>query len=99
MGRIESLAPQQSVYRLRHSRAIAVLLFRELALNGVEQVSIEDRWMLARADLTLEDDFADVEPLAQEVGEGPSCDGDPANGPPIREVADFGDDSALPLVG
>jgi hypothetical protein len=42
--------------------------------------------------------FADVEPVAQEIGERASGEGDTANGPLIRELADFGDDSALPKV-
>jgi hypothetical protein len=55
--------------------------------------------MLPRANLAPEDHFADVEPVAQEVGQLASGEGDAADGPPIRELADFGDDPALPEVG
>jgi hypothetical protein len=40
-----------------------------------------------------------IEPVAQEIGERASGEGDTADGPPIRELADFGDDAALPKVG
>ena len=52
--------------------------------------------MLARADFALEDYFADVEPVAQEVGEGASGEGDTADGIPVREMASFGDNPAQP---
>jgi hypothetical protein len=45
------------------------VLLCKFQLNGLEQAAIEDWRMLARADLALEDDFADVEPVAQEIGE------------------------------
>jgi hypothetical protein len=54
--------------------------------------------MLGGANLALEDDLADVEPVAQEIGEGTPGEGDAANGPPIGEVTDFRDDPALPQV-
>ena len=75
------------------------MLLPKFQLNGLEQVPIEDRRMFSRTDLALEVDFADVEPVAQEIGKRASGEGDAADGPPIREVADFGDDPTLPKVG
>ena len=75
------------------------MLFGEPLLDGLEQVTIEGRWMLARADLAPEDHFAYIEPVAQEIGERASGEGNAANRPPIRERADFGEDAALAKVG
>jgi hypothetical protein len=74
-------------------------LLRKFQLNGLEQITIENGWMLTRADLAPEDDLADVEPVTQEIGERTSGEGDAADGSPIRDPADFGDDPALPKVG
>jgi hypothetical protein len=52
--------------------------------------------MFCGADLALEHDLADVEPVAQKIGERASGEGDAADGPSIREMADLGDDAALP---
>jgi hypothetical protein len=52
-----------------HSGALAIPLLDELSLNRLEQVPVEDRRMLCGADFALEVDLADVEPVAQEVGE------------------------------
>jgi hypothetical protein len=75
------------------------VLLRKFPLDGLEQVTIEDRRMLRWTNLALEDHLADVEPIVQELGEGASGEGNAANGPPIREVTDLGDDPALPKVG
>jgi hypothetical protein len=65
---IEDAARQKS-FPARASRAIAIALFREPSLNGLEQVAIEDWRMLCGTDLIPEDDLANVEPVAQEMGE------------------------------
>ena len=49
-------------------------------LHPFEQVTIKDRGMLGETDLTPVSDFADVEAVAQEIGEGASCKRDPADG-------------------
>ena len=95
---IEDAARQRS-FPARPGRAIAVVLLYKSQLNCLEQITIQNGWMLSWADLAPEDHFADVEPVAQEIGERASGEGDAANGPPIRELADFGDDAALPKVG
>src|SRR5215475_12211081 len=92
---IEDAARQQGVGACPGC-AITTVLRRELSLDGLEQVPIEDRGMLARADHTLEVDFADIEPVPQQIGERTSGEGDAAYRPPIREVADFGNDPPLP---
>jgi len=74
-------------------------LLCKFQLNGLEQVAIEDRRMLCWTDLAPEDDLADIEPVAQEIGERASGEGDAAVGPPIREMTSSGDDPALPKVG
>ena len=79
---IEDAARQQGG-RTRPGGAIAIALLGELSLNGLEQVTIEDRRMLCGADLALEVDLADVEPVAQEIGERASGEGDAADGPSI----------------
>src|SRR5215467_12189404 len=37
--------------------------------NGIKEITIQDGGLLAREDFTLESDFADIEPIAQEMGE------------------------------
>jgi hypothetical protein len=86
---IEVAAHQQS-FRAHCGRVIPVVLFGEPLLDGLEQAAVEDRRMLRPTDLAPEDHFADVEPVAQEIGERASGEGDAADGPPIREMADLG---------
>jgi hypothetical protein len=50
-------------------------LLCELELYGIEQVTIQDRRMLAGTDFALEDHFANIESVAQEIGEGASGEG------------------------
>src|SRR5277367_2710020 len=95
---IEDAARQRS-FPARPRRAIAVVLLCKFQLNGLELITIENGWMLCWTGPAPEDDLADVELVAQEIGERASGEGDAANGPPIRELADFGDDPALPKVG
>src|SRR5271154_112546 len=89
--------PSSAPASLRRTRSIDA--GSEPLPDGLEQAAIEDRRMLPRADLAPELDFADVEPVAQEIGERASGEGDAADGPPIREMASSGDDPALPKVG
>jgi hypothetical protein len=77
---------------------MAIALLGKPLLNSLEPIPIEDRWMLARADLALEADLADVEAIAQEIGERASGEGDAADGAPIGEMADLGDDPVLTKV-
>jgi hypothetical protein len=61
-------------------------LVGELSLDGLEQVSIEDRRMLAGADLAFEVDLSGVEPIPQQMGERTSGEGN-APGIQPRHVA------------
>src|ERR1700722_7130277 len=54
--------------------------------------------MLCGADFALEVDLANVEPVVQEIGERASGEGNAADGPSIAEMADLGDDAALPKI-
>src|SRR6266576_643854 len=92
---VKDAAHQQS-FRARSRCAIAIVLLCKLSLDALEQVMVEDRWMLCWIYLAPEDDLADIEPVAQEIGERASGEGDATNGPPIREMASSGDDPALP---
>ena len=78
--------------------AAQAIVGRDLGACGLEHVAVYNRRMLCRADLTLEIDFSDVETVPQEISERASGEGNAANGPSIREMADFGDDAALPKV-
>ena len=66
---------------------VIVALVVELGLHRVEQITIEDGGLLAREDLALECDLADVEPIAQKMGEGTAGERDPANRAPGLEIA------------
>jgi hypothetical protein len=41
----------------------------DLGLHRVKEIPIEDGGLLAGEDVALEDDLADVEPIAQKMGE------------------------------
>jgi hypothetical protein len=55
--------------------------------------------MLCGADVSLEVDFSDVETVAQEISERAPGEGNAAERPSIAEMANLGDDPALPEVG
>src|SRR5262245_5106580 len=74
-------------------------LFGELGLNCLEQLPIQDGWLLARADLALVDHFADVEPITQQMREGASGERDAADRVSIGQRPDLGDDAASTQVG
>src|SRR5436190_22538564 len=48
---------------------VIVALVVELGLHRVKEITIEDGGLLAGEDLALEGDLADVEPIAQKMGE------------------------------
>jgi hypothetical protein len=49
---------------------VIVALVVELGLHRIKQVTIEDGGLLTGEDLALENDLANVEPIAQKMGEG-----------------------------
>ncbi len=57
---------------------VIVELLIKLGLDGIEQLLIDDCGLLAGKKLALEGHLADVEAIAQQVGEGAACEGYPA---------------------
>src|SRR5580704_10600459 len=58
---------------------VIVALVVELGLHRVEEITIDDGGLLVREDLALEGDLADVEPIAQKMGERAAGEWDAAN--------------------
>ena len=54
-------------------------LFVQLRLHGLEQAAVDDGGLLAFQDLALEDDVADVEAVAQQIGEWAAGEGNAAD--------------------
>src|SRR6266513_1938458 len=78
---------------------VIVALVVELGLHRVEEITIEDRGLLAGEDLALEDDLADVEPIAQKMGERATGKWDAANRAAGLERSHLGDDPPLAKIG
>src|SRR6266403_4162655 len=74
---------------------VIVALVVELGLHRVKEITIEDGGLLAGEDLALEDDLANVEPIAQKMGERPAGEWDPANRAPGLERPHLGDEPLL----
>src|SRR3982075_2505323 len=79
--------------------SVIVHLVIELGLHRVKKITIEDGWLLAGKHLTFEDDLADVEPVAQKMGERTAGEWDPADRAPSLERSPLGDDLSLAKVG
>jgi len=62
-------AADQRGFGLGAGGRVIIQLLTELRLHRVEEITIEDGWLLAGKHFTPEDDFADIEPVAQKVGE------------------------------
>src|SRR6516225_6611745 len=78
---------------------VGVALLVELGLHRVKEITIENRRLLAWEDLALEDDLADIEPIAQEVGERAAGERDPANRAPALERSYLCDNPSRAEVG
>jgi hypothetical protein len=61
---------------------VIVALVVELGLHRVKEITIKDGGLLAGEDLALEGDLADVEPIAQKMGERAAGEWDAANRAP-----------------
>src|SRR5438105_5785501 len=94
---IEATDQQRAGFRA--CGCVAVALVVELGLHRVKEITIEDGWLLAGEDLALEDDLADVEPIAQKMGERAAGEWDAANRAPSLERTHLGDDPSLAKVG
>src|SRR5438034_6730298 len=74
---------------------VIVALVVELGLHRVKEITIKDGGLLAGEELALEGDLADVEPIAQKMGERAAGEWDAANRAPGLERSHLGDDSPL----
>src|SRR5258708_30063215 len=77
---------------------VIVALIVELGLHRVKEITIEDGGLLAEEDLALEGDLADVEPIAQKMGERAAGKWDSANCASGLEGSHLGDDPPLAKV-
>jgi hypothetical protein len=64
-------------------------------LDGVEEITIEDGWLLPGEDLAFKDDLPNVEPVAQKMGERAPRERDPPDGLAALERSHLGDDPPL----
>ena len=78
---------------------VIVALVVELGLHRVKEITIEDGGLLAGEDLALEGDLADVEPIAQKMGERAAGEWDAANCAPGLERSHLRDDPPRAQVG
>src|SRR2546430_13309081 len=74
---------------------VIVALVVELGLHRVKEITIDDGGLLAGEDLALEGDLADIEPIAQKVGERATGEWDAAG----LERSHLGDDPSRAKVG
>jgi len=74
-------------------------LLVELGLHRVKEITIEDGRLFAGEDLALEDDLADIEPIAQKMGERTAGKRDPADGALALERSHLGDEPSRAEVG
>src|SRR5216684_7290686 len=91
-------ATDQQGFRFGACDRVIVALVIELGLHRVKEITIEDGGLLAGEDLALEGDLADVEPIAQKMGERPAGEWDAANRAPGLERSHLGDDASLAKV-
>src|SRR5262245_10251899 len=92
-------ATDQQGFRFDACGRVAVALRVELGLHGVKEITIEDGGLLARKDVALEGDLADIEAVAQEMGERTARERDASDRPPALERSHLGDDASFTQVG
>src|SRR5437660_5960557 len=78
---------------------VVVALVVELGLHRLKEITLEDSGLLTGEDLALEGDLADVEPVAQKMGERAAGEWDAANRAPRLERSHLSDDPPLAKVG
>jgi hypothetical protein len=66
----------------------------ELGLHGLEQVTVEDRLVLPAMQLAPVSDFANVEPVLQQIGEGAHAEADAPHQSAVGTATLFGPDPA-----
>ena len=85
MARAHPVAPiiidaaDQRGFRLGAGGRVIVPLDVELGLHCLEKITVENGRLLAGKDLTPKDDLADIEPVAQKIGERAAGEGDPSH--------------------
>ena len=85
MARAHMVAPividaaDQRGFGLGAGERVIVQLLTELGLHRVEEIMIENGRLLAGKHFTPEDDLADIEPIAQKIGERAAGEGDPSH--------------------
>src|SRR5207253_10349628 len=92
-------ATDQQGFRFGACDRVIVALVAELGLHSVKEITIEDGGLLAGEDLALEGDLADVEPIAQKMGQRAAGEWDAANRPPGLERSHLGDNPPPAKVG
>jgi hypothetical protein len=80
-------------------RPLVIDLLVEPSLHSLEQIAIDNGRLLAGKNLTLEHHLAEVEPVAQKVGQGTAGEGDAAHRLTCFQGTHLGDDTALAEVG
>src|SRR5436305_12333038 len=88
-------ATDQQGFRFGACSRVIVALVVELGLHRVKEITIEDGGLLAGEDLALEDDLAEVEAIAQKMGERAAGKWDPADCAAGLKGSHFGDDPSL----
>ena len=74
---------------------MTVHLLVELGLDRLEQLPINDGRLLAGQDLTLECDLANVESVAEQMGERPAGERDASDGLSGLQYPYLGDDALV----
>src|SRR2546422_9582054 len=92
-------ATDQQGLGFRACDRVIVALVVEFGLHRVKEITLEDGGLLAGEDLPLEGDLADVERIAQKMGERAAGKWDAANRAPGLERSHLGDDPPLAKVG
>src|SRR6266481_9226646 len=92
-------ATDQQGFRCGMCDRVIVALVAELGLHRLKEITLEDGGLLTGEDLALEGDLANVEPIAQKMGERTAGKWDAANRAPGLERSHLGDDPPLAKVG
>src|SRR5262245_17584263 len=92
-------ATDQQGFRSVACGGVVGALLVELGLHGGKEVTIEDGGLLARKDFALEGDLADIEPIAQEMGERTARERDASDRASGLERSHLGDDASFTQVG
>ena len=104
MGRTHAVAtiikdtPHQESLGLHARYGMMRGLLRQLGLDVSNSSLVEDRRLLARQDLALEHHLANVEPVAEQIGEGASREPNPADLLSRLQGAPLCDDALTPQV-